>query len=227
MLLPFVLLATFVVETTGIFISKFGRYREFIIAGYSIWAAGVGSLTTLDAKVSNGKVVGLLLLNGLGAGMTLQSTVIAIMAAFPDRRDVSVAVAVRNYVRLLGGSIFLAVATTIVNNGLRNRLSGRIEPSVLNAILDDPTSIQHSLRRSLSDVEFDTVIEAYVQAFRTLFFVVMGLLLAAAVICFLFVRHHSLKRDDEAKLKEEGKKFLEEQKERKRNAKARGPDDMA
>jgi len=211
-----VLLATFVVESAGLAIGYLGRYREFIIAGFAIWAVGLGLLTTFSADVTDGKVVGFLLLNGVGTGLTVQSTVIAIMASCEHRSDVAVAVSVRNYIRLLGGSIFLAVATTVINNGLRNRLDGVIDAGILQTILDDPTSVQHSLKTSLDASTHATIIEAYVQSFKTLFYVATGLMLGALVIAVLFIRHHSLNREDEKQLKEEGKRYMAEQKLKKK-----------
>ena len=215
LLLPFVLMVTVIVESSGLIISKWGRYREFIIAGFALWAAGCGTLTTLRGDAQVGKIVGFLLLCGCGAGLVVQTTVIALMAACQDRKAVAVALSTRNYLRLLGGSIFLAVGTTIVNNGFRRRLNGLIEPAILQSILDDPVYIQYTLKRTVDSATFDTIIDAYIGAFRTLFFVVMGLLLLAVIITVLFVQHHSLKRDDDQKLKEEGKKYVAEQKARK------------
>ena len=212
LLLPFVLMVTIVVESSGLIISKWGRYREFIISGFATWAAGCGSLTSLRADAHIGKIVGFLLLCGIGAGLVVQTTVIALMAVCKDRKEVSVALSTRNYLRLLGGSIFLAVATTIVNNGFRSRLNGIIEPSVLQLILDDPVYIQHTLKNTLDQATFQVIIDAYIGAFRTLFFVTMGLLLAALALTVVFVKHHSLKRDDDQKLKEEGKRYVADQK---------------
>lgn len=220
-LLPFVLFVTFVVEGAGLIISKIGRYREFIIAGFAVWGAAAGALSTLDETSSIGKIVGLLIMCGCGGGLVVQTTVIAIMAAMPDRKDVAVAMSVRNYVRLLGGSIFLAVATTIVNNGLRSGLDGKLDSSLISAILDDPTSIRHGLRSRLSEDDFTLVIDAYVHSFRTLFLTVMGLLLAAFVITIGAVRHHSLTREEDKKLKEEGRQYMAEKKRKKEERKAK------
>lgn len=220
-LLPFVLFVTFVVEGAGLLISKYGRYREFIIAGFGVWAAAAGALSTLDETSSIGRIVGLLILCGCGGGLVVQSTVIAIMAAMPDRKDVAVAMSVRNYVRLLGGSIFLAVATTIVNNGLRSGLEGQLDAQLISSILDDPTSIRHALRSQLSDADFSLVLDVYTRSFRTLFLTIMGLLLAAFVITIVAVRQHSLTRDEDKKLKEEGRQYLADKKRAKEEKKAK------
>lgn len=221
MLLPFVLLVTFVVETVGLLISKYGRYREYIIAGFGIWAASAGALSTLSPSSSVGKIVGLLILSGFGGGLVIQSTVIAIMASMPERKDVAVAMSVRNYVRLLGGSIFLAVATTIVNNGLRSGLEGKLDAELISSILDDPTAIRQALRDRLTDQDFVLVLEVYTRSFRTLFLTVMGLLLGSFIIALFFVRHHALGHAEDKKLKEEGRKYMEEKKRQKEEKKAK------
>lgn len=219
LILPFVLLATFTVEATGLIISYCGRYREFIIAGFSIWAVGLGLLTTFTSDVSDGKVIGFLTLCGLGTGLTVQSTLIAMMASCEHRSDVAVAVSVRNYMRLLGGSIFVSVAATVVNNELRNRLDGVIDPSILQIVLEDPTAVQHSLKGSLNPDTHRLIIEAYVRSFKSLFYLATGLMLGAVAIAALFIRHYTLTKAEDKQLKEEGKKYLEEQKRKKQKKK--------
>ena len=148
------------------------------------------------------------------------------MAAMPDRKDVAVAMSVRNYMRLLGGSIFLAVATTIVNNGLRSGLEGRLDAQLISDILDDPTAIRHSLRSRLSDEDFAFVLSTYTRSFRTLFLTIMGLLLAAFVISIFTVRHHSLTREEDKKLKEEGRQYMADRKRKKEEKKGKKTENL-
>ncbi|KAK0439115.1 hypothetical protein EV421DRAFT_1821364 [Armillaria borealis] len=54
-----------------------------------------------------------MLLSGIGAGQTLQPTTIATQASV-SRKDMSVVTVFRNFVRNLGGTLALAVGSTII-----------------------------------------------------------------------------------------------------------------
>jgi hypothetical protein len=86
-------------------------------------------LSTLDEDVKPGVMVVYMLLAGIGAGQTLQTTTVAAQASV-SRRDMSVVTAVRNvsikpfgltsdiiiiqFVRLMGGTLTLPVGAAIM-----------------------------------------------------------------------------------------------------------------
>lgn len=87
----------------------------------------------------------------------------------------------------------------------------------------------------LAQGEKDRVVRAYVKGFQTLFQVYIGLvglnlcvalvlsrlwvgLMGCSVIAVLFIRRHSLRREDEKVLKEKGKAWIEQRGEKKKGA---------
>lgn len=73
LILPLLLTVTFAVFVSGQIISRTGEYKPSIVCGYAIWTIGLGLLSTLDQHTSTGKLVGYLILNGIGQGQTLQT----------------------------------------------------------------------------------------------------------------------------------------------------------
>lgn len=57
---------------SGLIVHWVGRYRECILFGWVIWAAGLGLFSTLDGSSGVGKQIGYGILTGVGVGNTLQ-----------------------------------------------------------------------------------------------------------------------------------------------------------
>ncbi|KAG8215494.1 major facilitator superfamily-domain-containing protein [Butyriboletus roseoflavus] len=129
-LLPVLVSQSFASWTYGMHLFKTGRYRTSIYVGFSAWAVGCGCLSTVTASTTKALLVVYMLLSGMGAGQTLQTTTVAAQASVP-RRDMSVVTAVRNVSRLsnvinyslrttisslglLGGTLALAVGSTLM-----------------------------------------------------------------------------------------------------------------
>ncbi|CAK7237198.1 hypothetical protein SCUCBS95973_009880 [Sporothrix curviconia] len=115
MLLPLVLVQTVTSFTAGALVSKTGNYQLNLWVGFAIWTIALGLLSTVSPTISNAKLVGYQILNGIGAGQTFQTSLIAIQASV-KRNEMAVATATRNFLRLLGGTIALAACAAILNN---------------------------------------------------------------------------------------------------------------
>ncbi|GAA5965979.1 hypothetical protein JCM8115_004783 [Rhodotorula mucilaginosa] len=213
---------TFFVFVAGQLVSKTGEYKPFIVGGYAIWAIGLGLLSTLDENTSTAKIIGYQVLNGFGQGQTLQTTMVAAQAAV-DRSEMSVVTSVRNFMRSLGGTIFLVIGATIINNTLRSRL-GQLgfDPGVVSAVIDDPTAIWptsasvNPTLQGLAAADKAEIVKAWVRGFRTLMHVLTGLIGANALVALIFLKRHSLSRADEEALKARGKDWVRNRKEQKR-----------
>jgi hypothetical protein len=55
------------------------------------------------------------MLSGIGAGQTFQTSLIAIQASV-KRSEMAVATGMRNFLRMLGGTVALAACAAILNN---------------------------------------------------------------------------------------------------------------
>lgn len=104
---------TIFVAISGQIVARIGQYKPFIVVGYAIWAVGLGLISTLDENSSVARIVGFQILNGCGQGHTLQTTMVAVQAAV-ERSEMSVVTSVRNFMRSLGGTIFLVIGATVM-----------------------------------------------------------------------------------------------------------------
>ncbi|KAF4212431.1 hypothetical protein CNMCM8980_002757 [Aspergillus fumigatiaffinis] len=210
MLLPITLLQTVSSTASGLVVHWVGRYRECILFGWMIWAVGLGLFSTLDQSSGLGKQIGYGILTGVGVGNTLQPALIAIQAGV-ERRDMAVVTSFRNFVRNLGGTLGLAVAGTIINNILSSSISSLgFTASETRSFLSSPQNYLSGLSADEAERVRALVIPAYKRGFRIIF--VIGGALAAFAFCLAFalMPQVELNRADDAKLKEEAKKRVDE-----------------
>ncbi|GFF33825.1 uncharacterized MFS-type transporter C1399.02 [Aspergillus udagawae] len=210
MLLPITLMQTASSTASGLVVHWIGRYRECILFGWMIWAVGLGLFSTLDQSSGLGKQIGYGILTGVGVGNTLQPALIAIQAGV-ERRDMAVVTSFRNFVRNLGGTLGLAVAGTIINNLLSSSISSLgFTPSETRSFLSSPQNYLSGLSADEAERVRALVVPAYKRGFRIIF--VIGGALAAFAFCLAFVLmpQVELNRADDAKLKEEAKKRVDE-----------------
>lgn len=193
-------------------VSRTGRYRNIIHTGFSVWAIGCGCLSTVTSSTPKGLLVFFMLLSGLGAGQTLQTTTVAAQASV-SRKDMSVVTAVRNFVRLLGGTLSLALGATIINNSLRASMTSiGLRASTIKTIVDDPTLLGARLSSTNSSSNplaalgvtpamAAHILDGYTHGFRTVFILNACLAAVATIASVLMIRHKELSRDDEDRLR--------------------------
>ncbi|KAJ5729429.1 uncharacterized protein N7483_003937 [Penicillium malachiteum] len=203
LLLPLVVTQCIVSFTSGFLVSKTGNYTVNIWVGFFIWSIACGLLSTLSSNTSIAKVIGYQILSGVGSGQTLQTNLVAIQANV-KRNEMAVATATRNFIRLLGGTIALSVCSAILNNTVRTSLSSVVSSSVLSKIISDPTRISSGVL-DLTASEKSAAIDAYTHGIRNIYYFMITSSCVSFFITVFFVRGTSLKREDDAKLQEEGK----------------------
>ncbi|GAA5828326.1 hypothetical protein JCM11251_006199 [Rhodosporidiobolus azoricus] len=220
LIIPQLVMTTVFVAMSGQLVSRTGEYKVFICVGYALWTVGLGLLSTLDQNSSTAKIVGFQLLNGAGQGQTLQTSMVAAQAAVA-RSEMSVVTSVRNFFRSMGGTVFLVVAATILNNNLRSKLLPLgFSHDTVDSVIDDPTGIWPATVGAdlvnLSSEQKSQIISAYVVGFHTLFHMLLALIGFNFVVAVLFVGRHSLRRKDEDALKQRGKEWVNRQKNKKK-----------
>ncbi|ORY34961.1 putative tetracycline efflux protein [Naematelia encephala] len=185
----------------GFVVSKTGKYKPVLYFGFGIWVIACGLFTTVSPDISEAKTIGYQLLSGVGAGATLQTTLVAIQASV-NRNEMAVATGMRNFMRLIGGTVSLAACSAILNNTVRTELSGQVAEGILEMILSDPTQIR-SL--NLTPAQQADAILAYSHGIRNIFYLGLACIITTFFSTAFLVKTHSLKREDDAKLKAEGR----------------------
>jgi len=190
---------------SGLYIHKFGRYRECLLLGWAVWAIGLGLFSTLEGP-SLDKQVGFALLSGFGLGSTLQPSLIAVQAGV-ERRHMAIVTSLRNFIRNLGGTLGLAISGTIINNAIRTTLMPLgLSTAAIQMLMNSP----NSFRRKYGDIRTNEIraelVAAYTKGFRVIFIVCASLNALAFIAAWFLMPQIDLHREDDAKLKEEGKR---------------------
>jgi MFS family permease len=198
---------------SGQIVARTGRYRTLIIGGYMVWTISQGLQSTIDRYTSPAKIAGFLLIGGVGSGFTFQTSLLAAQAAVP-RHEMAVVTGVRNFLRLLGSTLALAIAGALVNNALRSALSPLgLSAEEVNTLLDNPTAINDpSFRDTLTIAQRDAVIAGYSRGFKSVFYMTVACMVIATLSAVFLIGHHDLKRSDDQKLKEESIQRLQDKK---------------
>ena len=208
-------------DTTGAFTDFAQSYWYNLVVGFSIWTISVGLLSTIDVNTSMAKLIGFQLLCGIGAGQTFQTSLVAIQASV-KREDMATATGIRNFLRMLGGTLGLAICSVLVNNIVRSHLTGQgLSDGLIDSILNSPT-----VTSSLSGAQKAAVLEAYGKSFlfkipwaklmlktlargiRACFYFMIPCTAISVLLIVFFVKRVSLRRDDDAQRKAEGKAWI-------------------
>jgi EmrB/QacA subfamily drug resistance transporter len=108
---------------SGQLISRTGRYKIFPLVGTTVMTIGLALLSRTTADTSLGRLLGMMLLLGLGMGLVMQVLVIAVQNAV-DYRDLGVATSGNSLFRSVGGSVGTAVLGAIFASRLAAELAG-------------------------------------------------------------------------------------------------------
>jgi hypothetical protein len=190
---------------SGLYIHRFGRYRECLLLGWATWAIGMGLFATLDGP-SLGKQIGFALLSGFGVGNTLQPSLIAVQAGV-ERKHMAVVTSFRNFIRNLGGTLGLALSGTIINNAVSATLKPQgLSSSEIQLLINSPSIFREEFGDERTQSIRAELSSAYVKGFRVVFIVSAVLNALAFIAAWFFMPQVELNRQDDAQLKEEGQK---------------------
>ncbi|KAH9921048.1 major facilitator superfamily domain-containing protein [Fomitopsis serialis] len=204
LLLPFLAPIAFCVFTCGQITARTGHYRYLVIAGYSLWTVAQGLQCTIRQNSSEGKIIGSLLMAGIAAGMTFQTTLLAAQAAV-SRQQMAVVTAVRNYLRLFGSCIALGVCSSLINNSLREAAqSVGLSSQQIAILLNDPTSVKND-NAGISDAALKVIIKGYSDGFRGVFYLTVAATGVGWLASVFLIQQHELSRADDKELKEAAK----------------------
>ncbi|KIP08456.1 hypothetical protein PHLGIDRAFT_34950 [Phlebiopsis gigantea 11061_1 CR5-6] len=210
--LPFLSPISIVVFCCGQYCSRTGNYRWLIIFGYGLWTVAQGLQCTIDQHSSTGRIEGYLLLTAFASGFTFQTSLLAVQAAVA-RQDMAVVTAVTGFIRILGSTIFLAICASLVNNTLHGALKPLGLTTVqVDAIVDDPTVINHLSTLNLDEASRAAVVAGYAQGFKRVFYLTVASMGVAFFACLFLVDQHALSREDDDELKRQAKEEFQRKK---------------
>ena len=184
---------------SGLLITRFGKWKVFLVSGTVLMVAGMGLLGTIDHATSYSLMACYMALLGLGVGMSMQNLVLAVQNTV-DMRNIGAASSVVTFFRSLGGaagvSVLGSIAATRVSaqvaDGLRAMglpapQGGGSESLDLTVL---PAPVQHLVRGVYGDVIGDV-------------FVYAAAISAIAVLAVLFIREVPLRRSNAPQAKDD------------------------
>jgi MFS family permease len=179
---------------SGILISRFGRWKAYLVAGSVLVAAGFGLLATIDHATDMVLLGCFLAVLGTGIGMTMQNLVLAVQntVAATDLGAASSAVA---FFRSLGGTIGVSVlgavlssrVGTLIRSGLADVPGGAAGSSGSGGVgLADLHDAPPALRRLIA--------VSYGDATGRIF-LISALLSIITILAILFIREVALRTE--------------------------------
>jgi EmrB/QacA subfamily drug resistance transporter len=174
----------------GQLVARTGRYRIFPIVGTTLVLAGVLGLASIDTGTSGPTVAGVLVVMGLGMGVTWPIYVVATQNAV-DPADLGVATSTLQFFRTMGGSLAVAALGALLTSRLAAELPAHVGRSAAAGI-DTNDLIQGGGRQQHSPLQGG--IEAALSASLHLVFLVLVPLAAVGVALALGLKERPLRR---------------------------------
>jgi predicted MFS family arabinose efflux permease len=185
-ILPLLLATVIISVLSGGIISAVGYYSVVIIPCTLLFAVGAGMITTFDVDTPLREWFGYQVLTGLGIGAGFQAGILVVQTVLPQEW-VPVGTACVQFFQAFGGAIFIAVAQTLFQNGLIDKLTKDdigIEPSLFINI--GASEIKDTLESMGRLDALPTVLEAYMEGLRNTYYVSLACAIAAFLACLCF-----------------------------------------
>jgi EmrB/QacA subfamily drug resistance transporter len=186
------MIAALLVASTvsGQLITRFGKWKRYLVAGTLLLVGGMGLLGTIDHTTSYAVMAGYMALLGLGVGMSMQNLVLAVQNTV-DLRSIGAATSVVTFFRSMGGAAGVSVLGSIAANRVSDRVAQGLVAMGLPApqgggsesldLAGLPAPVQGLVRGVYGDVIGDV-------------FVIAAAISAVAVLAVLFIREVPLRR---------------------------------
>lgn len=181
-LLPMLIAVVVTSVMTGGLISVVGYYNPFILPCMVLYAVGAGMITTFDVDSPLRVWFGYQVLAGLGIGVGFQTGVLVVQNTV-SLEWVPQATACVQFFQSLGGSIFIAVAQSVFQNGLIDGIE-RDAPGVPAEIFihSGASQVREILRQLHAEQYTDAVLRAYLTGLRHAYYITVACAAAAFVV---------------------------------------------
>ncbi|KAJ7580571.1 ABC transporter [Mycena floridula] len=189
-LLPFMLGVVLSVIGCGQIVGKFGYYWPFLLVSPLFLAVGSGLLYTLDVSSSGSKVIGFQILAGVGTGMGMQNSLLAMQVEFRSApKLLGQATSMASFGQFLGGTLGLSVAEPVFASELAKYLVRYAPDAPAEIVEQSPTTIYTALPAAL----IPGVVKSYSMALKIVF--VLGVPVAGlALIAALFIENIKIEK---------------------------------
>jgi EmrB/QacA subfamily drug resistance transporter len=174
--------------TSGILISKTGRYKIFPIVGTIVTGAAMVAMTTLSADTPIWLICVFLFFFGAGLGLIMQVVVLVVQNAVPAAQ-IGTATSTNNYFREVGASLGTAVFGTLFTTRLSENLRTVFTDAGADpdAAADATSTLDPQTLASLPDSVRDGIVTAYADALAPVFWYLVPFI-GLAFVLSLFLK---------------------------------------
>jgi MFS family permease len=202
-ILPLTLCEAFMGIMSGIIIHRTGRYQELIWVGMALCTLGMGLYIYIDASTPLATILGLEVVEGLGAGMLFEPPLIA-MQALVKQDDVATATATLGFIRNLATSMSIVIAGVVIQNSMASRsaalAAAGLSPKLLSDFTGGDASANVEMIKDIVDVgQRNAVKEAFAFSLQRTWILMTAVSACGFVASFFIVRHHLSKEHTETK----------------------------
>ncbi|KAH8701610.1 MFS multidrug transporter-like protein [Talaromyces proteolyticus] len=176
---------------SGQIISRTGHYNPTIISSNFVWMIGA-SLQTVYTRTTPVWAICLIgFLQGIGIGGAFQPGLVALLA-HSRKADRAVANSLRNFLRIMGGSVGLTISGAILNNVLQNKLSSFLSADSISQISSSTYGLQ-SL--NLSAQQTGKVLDAYMSGMHVIF-IMYAPIIGVCFLCAVLIKDNGVAEKD-------------------------------
>ncbi|KAI0897875.1 MFS general substrate transporter [Annulohypoxylon nitens] len=175
---------------SGFIMKKTGRYLPVAILAVLLQLASAVIFTTLKEDTPAWPLMIAFLLLGSGYGAMLNTMLLACLAAVDHSHQATVTSATYAF-RSVGGTVGITIASAIYQNVLKTQLWERFgdlpgAADEIRKIRDDMSELKR-----LPEGWYDGVMASFMEAFRNVWFMMLGLVVLA-LICVSLLKQHKL-----------------------------------
>ncbi|KAF7552868.1 hypothetical protein G7Z17_g4044 [Cylindrodendrum hubeiense] len=167
LILPVVITTSITSILSGQYMSRASLYMPCILVGFVLWTVGNGLTLLFDHDTGLGPLIGILIVEGAGIGLTLQPTLVG-MYANSRSEDRAVTTGLRNFIRTIAGAFGLVISGVILSNTLSKGLSG--DASMTDDMIAQLTSSTYVLDdMNISEEEKEHILQVYMNGLHYIF----------------------------------------------------------
>jgi MFS family permease len=169
----------------GWYITKTGRYKPVLVAGWCFFSLAAGLFTLLDSRSSPARWIIFQAFGGFGGGLILTTTIPAIQGSLAER-DVALATATWSFVRSLG-TIWGGAIPAVIFSSRFDQLIYDIGDPEVRALLSAGGAYEHSTAAFIRSFDGNPelkaqIIAVYTEALKRVWQVLLAFTLAGVPI---------------------------------------------
>ncbi|KAI8330878.1 major facilitator superfamily domain-containing protein [Chlamydoabsidia padenii] len=185
-LIPMQLTVCIASTIVGFLITKTGLYRPGLWIGMILLVGLVFLISLFDITTPFYQIYLVTATGGIGMGTLFSSTIISLQAA-AEPKDISIVTGLNNFITLLGGSVGVSTANSVLTATLVANLPLMVPREYVQPIIDSSFFVRHGLPSQYQAA----ALQVYNHSLRMVWYVMIGLT-AIGLIGSFFVKHCDL-----------------------------------